>query len=103
MGLTRRRPARGRVGRRSEIAVDIERLVLDGFYGVDGSLVGRAVEVELSSGLSSPDGPRWRTGHILEASPARIDLPAGALSTSIGKRVGAAVHRAIRHDLGSDR
>jgi hypothetical protein len=96
------RPGRrsvSRAGRATEITIEIERLVLEGFASIDESAVEEAMRAELSRLLTGPDrapiGPTSTTDRMRAEIALRPSARASP-ATVLGMGIAGAVDASIR-------
>lgn len=76
------------------VQIHIDRLTLDGFDGIDGQAVGRAIERELTR-LVGRDAT-LRPGAIDRVDGGTLPLPAVPTPGQLGRAVSSSIHRSVR-------
>jgi hypothetical protein len=97
MGVTGRRAARHRAREArhtpTEVTVDVERLVLEGFGRLDATRVSDGLEEDLARLIRRGVPDRWRASSSVEnVDAAPIELSLGASGQEVGRVVADAVH-----------
>ena len=83
---------------RPNVDLHIERLVLDGFAGLDRAALGAAVEAELTRLVAAHGVSPGLAGggHTPHVDGGRISSGPGASAAALGVQVAQAVYRGLR-------
>ncbi len=76
------------------VKIHIDRLTLDGFDGIDGQAVGRAIERELTRLVAG--GAPLRSGAVDRVDGGTLPLPPVPTPGQLGRAVSSSVQRSVR-------
>ena len=78
----------------TRVQIHIDRLTLEGFDGIDGPAVGRAIERELTRLVAA--GAPLRSGTLDRVDGGTLALPAVPTPGQLGRAVSTSIHRSVR-------